>query len=673
MSGTDRQTLSVFDDAIRPQLLRELVAARLPSDGKQAQISPGAVAALASAVHDHHLLHDQAVSGQSAVDAWEVVLKRFSAGESAENHWALAAVTGVACYQSSWRSFATSFATWLNNLLPLLKPTEPAFVRQAACKAAVQLLQRLASLQDMPGIRREGNAAVGKLVPALLQLLREDNKAGGVTHDALLLLQAAIDAQPGAWKWHVSALESLLVQELAGTHSRPMAALCGELLARLPQISGDSGAWSACSRKTLVTCNALLDVAFAGLEDPVQSAYAASTLNPAGVEPAEPWIEPPQVLSADFEQHFLLQFTAFASSLRQLLTSPYPNAVPVAVGPTLALAARALAIDGQRPSTARIAPTSTQRLVAVGFSTLMSPSLAPYAIEDLNTLSDMKQSVIPPIIQQTGKKRKKGKSGNPQYDQKAAIVNAEELADFAQDGVLGVVTPTTDSGGSALAALQLRTSRNSGVPGMQEVCTNALLACEALLHPHSPALAPLHADSAASAHGRSDPWKDVELSLQPHAERVQEALSSPSRGSEHQANNTLAVYPHEESRPSSPAQQLQLRGAAAETSRNQQDATVPAKHAQAPGAENAAADRVLRQAAEAQPPQVNSRTTAATARALPEPALLSTQQPSHCESLLQPMRPAAAKFNESDEDSEGPMPAIVMAPPDDEEDDEMTS
>lgn len=103
------------------------------------------------------------------------------------------------------------------------QPTDPIFVRAAACASLTDLIVRLGGLIEFAGVRRDGANLISKLVQPLLQILGDNDSSGiwvctqGGIHfvnEAMDLLSALLRYFPACLRQQSSSFEALLVARI---------------------------------------------------------------------------------------------------------------------------------------------------------------------------------------------------------------------------------------------------------------------------------------------------------------------------------------------------------------------------------------------------------------------------------------------------------------------------
>ncbi|GBG62267.1 hypothetical protein CBR_g29875 [Chara braunii] len=383
--GQDEVLMSMHDVRFRSRLLQLLIQAHLPKDGKL-PVTPQHLSSAVEMLTRHHLLAEPGTNGdlgsmrmggpavftrngtldgcagngttsrKLAVDAWADRLASLLASPVVENRAIGACLLGLTCKECLQSRFLECYSGWFSTLLTMLKSIESSFVRAAACAALSDLLARLGSLIDCPGVRRDGSALVSKLTVPLLQLLR-DVQLRGIWLEGVDLICTVLKTFPLCLRSSFEKVEAVLVMILMNTGCKSsLRQRCAEGLALLPRAVGDSNTWSLLIRRVLVAVNSELDVAFAGLEDPGSAEVAMAELLPRQQEILPlggPSVAAEVAAFADGETPFWRRFvprvSALFHTLEYMLTNPYPSPVPMPLRPLLALIMRVLAVDGSRP------------------------------------------------------------------------------------------------------------------------------------------------------------------------------------------------------------------------------------------------------------------------------------------------------------------------------------
>ncbi|KAG0632018.1 hypothetical protein M758_1G298300 [Ceratodon purpureus] len=375
---------SMHDQGLRPRLLHAVMANHLPDD-KQVTRAPGQLSMAVASVRRHHLLWESSlVAGpglhfmqgaktldvnKGAVDAWIEKLLNLLSSTVAENRWAGACLLGVTCQECTRQRFLECYSLWFTKLLlPLKQPTDPIFVRAAACASLTDLIVRLGGLIEFAGVRRDGANLIAKLVQPLLQILGDKDSCGiwvctqGGLHfgnEAMDLLSALLRYFPACLRQQSSSLEALLVARIMDVECyTTIPQKCARALALLPKAHGDATTWSSLLRRILIATNSELDFAFAGMEDVATAEDAIASLLPRGQEspwplggravPSNACVQPGKSLW----QQLVPRVSNLLQCCNYLLTSPFPVPVPAPLGPLLALSMRILRVDGSRLSSA---------------------------------------------------------------------------------------------------------------------------------------------------------------------------------------------------------------------------------------------------------------------------------------------------------------------------------
>ncbi|GBG87361.1 hypothetical protein CBR_g45421 [Chara braunii] len=381
----DEVLMSIHDVRFRSRLLQLLIQTHLPRDGKL-PVTPQHLPSAVEMLTRHHLLAEPGTNGglgsvrtggpavftgngkldgcagngtasrKLAVDTWTDRLASLIASPVVENRAIGACLLGLTCKECLLSRFRECYSGWFSTLLTMLKSIEPSFVRAAACAALSDLLVRLGSLIDCPGVRRDGSALVSKLTVPLLQLLR-DVQLRGIWSEGVDLICPVLRTFPLCLRSSFEKVEAVLVMMLMNTGCKnSLRQRCAEGLALLPLAVGDSNTWSLLIRRVLVAINSELDVAFAGLEDPGSTEVAMAELLPCQQEILPlggPSVAAEAAAFGDGETPFWRSFvprvSALFHTLEFMLTNPYPSPVPMPLRPLLGLIMRVLAVDGSRP------------------------------------------------------------------------------------------------------------------------------------------------------------------------------------------------------------------------------------------------------------------------------------------------------------------------------------
>nr|XP_024382247.1 uncharacterized protein LOC112285560 isoform X5 [Physcomitrium patens] len=330
------------------------------------------------------------------------------------------------------------------------QPTDPIFVRAAACASLTDLIVRyaqrrctlarmtshvlnfttsnstiggcrldcliatcirLGGLIEFAGVRRDGANLISKLVQPLLQILGDNDSSGiwvctqGGIHfvnEAMDLLSALLRYFPACLRQQSSSFEALLVARIMDVECfTAIPQKCAKTLALLPKAHGDATTWSSLLRRILIATNSELDFAFASMEDVSTAEDATASLLPRGEEPPVPLggravssnacVQPGKSLW----ERLVPRVSNLLQCCNYLLTTPFPVPVPAPLGPLLALSMRILRVDGSRLSSAsRLGGTIPSSHQAALYSEL--PALHLTALNLLaSTLRGIRSQLIP--------------------------------------------------------------------------------------------------------------------------------------------------------------------------------------------------------------------------------------------------------------------------------------
>lgn len=283
------------------------------------------------------------------------------------------------------------------------QPTDPIFVRAAACASLTDLIVRLGGLIEFAGVRRDGANLISKLVQPLLQILG-DNDSSGIWNEAMDLLSALLRYFPACLRQQSSSFEALLVARIMDVECfTAIPQKCAKTLALLPKAHGDATTWSSLLRRILIATNSELDFAFASMEDVSTAEDATASLLPRGEEPPVPLggravssnacVQPGKSLW----ERLVPRVSNLLQCCNYLLTTPFPVPVPAPLGPLLALSMRILRVDGSRLSSAsRLGGTIPSSHQAALYSEL--PALHLTALNLLaSTLRGIRRYFIPSL------------------------------------------------------------------------------------------------------------------------------------------------------------------------------------------------------------------------------------------------------------------------------------
>ena len=221
--------IHVYSPAAAPRILRALPAQLSPS-----RLAAGAsVTAVSAAVDLHDLLCETSDPADAPSRAEADVVRAHAAAlddyvahveslaESSRpdpSKRAAAILLGQLCRDCAPRRFVTSLARWAAALVALVKPDKDALptpVARGAARAIRHLLDRAASMMDVPGVRKEAATVAQRAATTAARWLDD---AGiddpSLAADALALIRAALHGHPAALRPRVDALERTLVETM---------------------------------------------------------------------------------------------------------------------------------------------------------------------------------------------------------------------------------------------------------------------------------------------------------------------------------------------------------------------------------------------------------------------------------------------------------------------------
>ncbi|KAK9812116.1 hypothetical protein WJX73_008290 [Symbiochloris irregularis] len=311
-----------------------------------------------------------------------------------------------------------------------------------ALRVLARALERAGGLLHEAGVKRELSAALGKVVPGVLQLVQAaiaDADRVQALPQALMFLSSALTVLPASFKQH-KTLEGNLKQVLVSQHCTAQAkVLAGRCLGKLPGCMGTAQAWSEMCHASLCSAHTLLDCALMGMETPDGLIHDRAFISQNTV-PLFPLATEGQVHSAQDLGLAVQQLAATLSCLQQLLTHHMALAVPVPARALLGLACRMLAFqgsvsqqgkkqlaalisqllkraavtqhDGDQPqadASLQVYETAGQLLTAggIGVAGMLAPAVLECVLREVYDQSPVSQQASPPGQKLSGKKRKK--------------------------------------------------------------------------------------------------------------------------------------------------------------------------------------------------------------------------------------------------------------------------
>ena len=386
--------IHVHSPAAAPRILRALPAQLSPN-----RLAAGAsVTAVSAAVAHHNLLCETADAADASSRAEADVVRAHAAALDAyvahveslaessrpdPSKHAAATLLGQLCRDCAPRRFVTSFARWGAALVALVKPdkdSRPTPVALAAARAIRHLLDRAASMMDVPGVRKEAAVVAQRASTAAARWLDDDDDAPSarddpsVAADALALIRAALVGHPAALRPRVDALERTLIETMCLADDPAVVAAAVECVVATPRAGAVAGAsagdgavadaataWSSLARRLAIAAHDVLDVALRGAEPTDAASSARATLLPPGETRPPPPLggaSNPAVAGVD-GAHAVFRATRLFDCFAALLRAPFPNAAAAAVPAdvVLALATRAASRDGAAVSAAPGLPT----------------------------------------------------------------------------------------------------------------------------------------------------------------------------------------------------------------------------------------------------------------------------------------------------------------------------
>ena len=369
--------IHVYSPAAAPRILRALPAQLSPS-----RLAAGAsVTAVSAAVDLHNLLCETSDPADAPSRAEADVVRAHAAAlddyvahveslaESSRpdpSKRAAAILLGQLCRDCAPRRFVTSLARWAAALVALVKPDKDALptpVARGAARAVRHLLDRAASMMDVPGVRKEAATVAQRAATTAARWLDDvgiDDPS--LAADALALIRAALHGHPAALRPRVDALERTLVETMCLAVDPDVVAAAVECVVATPRAGAVAGAsagegavadaataWSSLARRIAIAAHDVLDVALRGAEPTDASSSARAALLPPGETKTPPPFggdANPAVARVDGARA-VFRATRLLECLAALLRASFPNAaVPVPADVVLALATRAASPDG---------------------------------------------------------------------------------------------------------------------------------------------------------------------------------------------------------------------------------------------------------------------------------------------------------------------------------------
>ena len=364
--------IHVYSPAAAPRILRALPAQLSPS-----RLAAGAsVTAVSAAVDLHNLLCETSDPADAPSRAEADVVRAHAAAlddyvahveslaESSRpdpSKRAAAILLGQLCRDCAPRRFVTSLARWATALVALVKPDKDALptpVARGAARAIRHLLDRAASMMDVPGVRKEAATVAQRAATTAARWLDDvgiDDPS--LAADALALIRAALHGHPAALRPRVDALERTLVETMCLAVDPDVVAAAVECVVATPRAGAVAGAsagegavadaataWSSLARRIAIAAHDVLDVALRGAEPTDASSSARAALLPPGETKTPPPFggdSNPAVARVDGARA-VFRATRLLECLAALLRTSFPNAaVPVPADVVLALATRA--------------------------------------------------------------------------------------------------------------------------------------------------------------------------------------------------------------------------------------------------------------------------------------------------------------------------------------------
>ena len=252
--------IHVYSPAAAPRILRALPAQLSPS-----RLAAGAsVTAVSAAVDLHNLLCETSDPADAPSRAEADVVRAHAAAlddyvahveslaESSRpdpSKRAAAILLGQLCRDCAPRRFVTSLARWAAALVALVKPDKDALptpVARGAARAVRHLLDRAASMMDVPGVRKEAATVAQRAATTAARWLDDvgiDDPS--LAADALALIRAALHGHPAALRPRVDALERTLVETMCLAVDPGVVAAAVECVVATPRAGAVAGSSAA--------------------------------------------------------------------------------------------------------------------------------------------------------------------------------------------------------------------------------------------------------------------------------------------------------------------------------------------------------------------------------------------------------------------------------------------
>ncbi|CAN6466723.1 unnamed protein product [Victoria cruziana] len=266
--------------------------------------------------------------------------------QQTDKRWASVNLLGVTCQECSRPLFLTSYSSWFDKLLELLKmPSDSHFVKVSCCAALSDLLMRL---YCFPTYKKEGVSLASKLIPSALELLTED-APDDILEAAVGLLCNLVNLFPSSFHRHYDNAETVLATILCKNPSSAVSKMFAQLLAFLPRAKGDAASWSQMITKVLISINTHLNFVFKGFENENKGMDIISLLVERGKEPPPPLgglEDGDGEATSKFGKLHVPCVCTLIQCCIAMLSSPYHVQVSVPVKPLLALIERILSLDG---------------------------------------------------------------------------------------------------------------------------------------------------------------------------------------------------------------------------------------------------------------------------------------------------------------------------------------